>query len=217
MMKKQIVFILLAAVFVLTLFGCSSELNSGSEDVLYNDIVYKRTEFPNYSLELLHDNRTYIGDFYETYAYGQQLPWEVYTLNSNEDVLFSAHALWIRPGYVFPDEYGEDFTKAEYVISEGLLDTYKEETTPLITFEKSVKLEDIIAAEPTEVTEYTEYADVRLYYKNHADMTLLLQLCGKDGVYYLNVRSTLEGDPALYRINDEYVEALTAALAKTEA
>lgn len=212
-MKKQIGFILIAVIFILTLSGCGSEINHDNEDVLYNDIVYDRAEFPNYNLELLHDHRTYIGDFYETYSYGQQLPWEVFTLNDEENVLFSDHALWTRPGYVFPDEYGEEFTKAEYVIPEGILDTYSEEVTSLIAFNGSVKLEDVIASEPSELADYTEYKYVRFYYKDHADMTLLLQLCSKDGEYYLNVRADLSGDPVLYRINLEYVGALTSALA----
>lgn len=211
-MKKTISLLLTVVIICVALVGCSSELNSG-EDILYKDIVYKRTQFPNFNIEILEDSRTYIGDFAETYAYGQQLYWEVFTLNDAEDVLYSQHAVWIRPGYVFPDEYGEEFSKAEYVVSEGILDTYKEETTPLVTFDSVVKLEDIIEAESTPLTEYTSYERIRFYYKNHPDMTVFFYLFSHEGVYYLSVCEDNTGNDVFFKIKPEYVSVLTSVVA----
>lgn len=218
-MKKLTAILLLTVMACLMLVGCSTELNHSTDDILYNDIVYRRLgegEF-SYNLELHEDNKTYIGDFLETYDYGQQLPWEVYCMNEEANVLFSAHATWVRPGYSLPSEYGEVLTGAEYVISEGLLDTYVEETTPLVTFDKAVMLEDIIAAEPTEFDDpeaLTVYADVRFYYADHADISLRFPLVSMDGVFYLNVRDSALGTDIYYQINSEYVDMLTSAIDK---
>ena len=157
----------------------------------------------------------------ETYQYGQQLPWEVYSLNAEEKVLASAHAVWIKPGYVLPKEYGEAFASAEYVVSEGIDffmmdDTYSETATLLSSFSESVKLEDIIEAEASQVLEYTEHGTIRLKYKNHKDMFLLYTLCSHEDAYYLNVLQGTEGTDALFAIKPEYVELLTSALPKAE-
>ena len=110
-MKRVIIPIVIALLIIVSCviyLSCDANINSGEEDILYNDIVYKRTETLSFNLEFSEENAKYICDFYETYNYGQQLPWEVYTLNSDENVLCSAHAVWIKPGFVLPEEYGED-------------------------------------------------------------------------------------------------------------
>jgi hypothetical protein len=214
---KPIVSAFLIILGCVIFLSCHSNINSGADDILYNDIVYERTEVPNYNLEFTEDNAKYVGDFIETYDYGQELPWPVYALNSDENVLYSAHAVWVKPGYVFPKEFGEEFLSVDYVVTEGLdflviEDDYKETVTPLSTFTGSVKLEDIIASEPSDVTEFTEYAFIRLIYKNHANMRLYLKLCSSGGKYYLNVRQGENGTTALFEIKSEYVDLLTSQI-----
>lgn len=221
-MKRVIIPIVIALLIIagcVIYLSCDTSINNGAEDVLYNDIVYERTEFPNYNLEITEDNAKYVGDFMETYNYGQELPWEVYALNSEENVLYSAHAVWIKPGYVFPKEFGEEFSSVDYVVTEGIdflvmEDDYKEEVTPLTTFTGSVKLEDIIASKPSDVTEFTEHAFIRLIYKNHANMRLYYQLCSAEGKFYLNVRQGTDGATALFEIKPEYVDLLTSEVTK---
>lgn len=219
-MKRVIIPIAIALMIIIgcvIYLSCDSEINSGTEDVLYNDIVYERSDFPNFNLELSEKNTKYVGDFLETYAYGQQLPWEVYALNSEENVLASAHAVWIKPGYVFPGEFGEDFATVEYVVSDGIDffmidDEYTEVATTLATFEGSVKLEDIVVSEPTDIAGFAEHDFVRFVYKNHADMMLYFRLCSANGKYYLNILQGAEGTDALFEIKPEYVSLLTSAI-----
>ena len=216
-MRKIIALILISALACMMLAGCSNEINDGSRDALYNDVVYERSQFPNYNLAITEDNAKYIGDFIETYDSGYQLPWEVYVLNSEENVLYSAHAVWIKPGYAFPSEFGEDFLSADYVVTEGIdflvmEDEYKEIVTHLTTFDGSVKLENIIETEASDVSGYTEHDYIRLTYKNHANMSLYLTLCSLDGQYYLNVRQGADGEDALFKINPEYVDLFTSVI-----
>lgn len=210
---------MLAAFACMMLASCGLSMDGdtgrvGNAD--YNGVTYERTSYPNHNLVLLKEHESYIGDFIETYDNGYQIPWEVYVLNGEANVLFSAHAVWIKPGYVFPDEYGEAFSSAEYVVSEGLLDEYKEEVTPLITFEDGVTLADIIESEPADISDYTVHADIRFRYQNHADMAVLLSLCELDGQYYLNVIEDVSGASVLFRIKPEYTEAMTSAVADTQ-
>ena len=201
------------------LTGCQFAADGDADTVGnadYNGITYERTDFPNHNLVLLKETAQYIGDYIETYNYGYQIPWEVYVLNDEANILFSAHAIWIKPGYVFPDEYGEEFTCAEYVVSEGILDEYREEVTPLITFADAVTLADIIESEPSGISDYTQYADIRFCYRDHADMAISLALCGVDGQYYLNVREDGTGAAVLFRIKPEYAAILTSAIANTQ-
>lgn len=210
-MKRIISSILLAVLACLMLGGCSNELNYDQDDIRYNDIVYERTEYPNYNIVFIDDNEKYIGDFLETYDYGQQLLWEVYMHNEEGGLLYSAHAAWIKPGYVFPDEYGEPFKAAEYVVSDGILDEYWEEVTPLITFTEEVKLEDIIEAEKTEITEHKTYGYIRLLYRDFADVAIDVVLAEAEGVHYLIICKDATAEEEFFRIKDEYVELLTRA------
>lgn len=212
-MKRFLVLLATLLLFCLLFVGCGDGIGDG-RDAVYKETVYKRSEFPNYNIELLETHRKYVGDFIETYDYGNTLPWEVFLLNDEENVLYSHHALWLKPDYSLPSEYGETFSKAEYVVSEGIMDDYKEETTPLGNFAGDVVLEDIIAVEPTELKSPTTHTDVRFYYAEHADIVIRLKLVSEDGVYYLSVRTGKAGDDVFYRINDGYVEMLTSSLKK---
>jgi hypothetical protein len=217
--KKIIIFTLIAALACMMLTGCQFAADGDADTVGnadYNGITYERTDFPNYNLVLLKETAQYIGDYIETYNYGYQIPWEVYVLNDEANILFSAHAIWIKPGYVFPDEYGEEFTCAEYVVSEGILDEYQEEVKPLVTFEDGVTLADIIESDASEISDYTQYADIRFRYKNHADMAVLFALCEWNGQYYLNVCEDTTGNAVWFRIKTEYTDVLTSAVAKMQ-
>ena len=216
-MKKAVALILIAVFACMAFAGCQPEINSGEQDVLYNGIVYERSYDENYNVYLYEDNSWYVGDFLETYAYGQQLPWEVYVLNDEENVLYSAHALWLRPGYSIPGNFGEAFSSVEYIIPDGLdflvmEDYYEEEVTLLATFDEVVMLEDILMSEPSEITGYTEYDEIRFWYANHADMALRYPICGLDGKYYLNVRQGEYGTDEWHEIKAEYVDLLTSAI-----
>ena len=197
-------------------------INSGSRDALYNDIDYERSELSNYNISLFENNAKYVGDFMETYDYGQELAWEVYVLNDEANVLYSAHAVWVKPGYSFPGDFGEEFSSVEYVVTDGTNflgiedDGYTEKVTPLAIFDKNVKLEDIVEAESDELTGYTEYGYVRFIYKNHADMALYYKLCSIDGQYYLNIRQAGTGADAFFKIRAEYVDLLTSAIVSNQ-
>ena len=208
---------LIAVLAFAMLVGCQPELNSGERDILYNGIVYERCEGENFNVCIYEDNSWYIGDFLETYAYGQQLPWEVYVLNSEENVLYSPHATWVRPGYSIPGNFGEALACAEYVVSEGIdflvmEDEYWEQATLLITFEDTVMLEDIVDTEAVEISGYTEYYEIRFKFVHHADMALMYSICSLDGDYYLNVCLGEYGTDAWHKIKSEYVSILTSAI-----
>ena len=198
-----------------------SSINSGEHDVLYNDIVYERVELP-YNLRISEDNSKYSGgDYSEIYAYGQEVLWEIFVLNDEENVLYSAVYVWVKPGYELPGDFGEELASVDYVVSEGvdflvMRDGYTEEVTHLANLDGNVKLENIVASEPTEISEFTERGTIRFMYKNYKDMSLDLDLCESDGGYYLNVKQGSEGTDAFFLINAEYLALLTSALPSAE-
>ena len=207
------------------LVGCMPRINDncedGCEDILYNDIVYERYGYLDYNLDLTEENSKYIGDFAETYDNGGELLWEVYALNDEENVLYTAYTTWLKPGYVLPKEFGEDFLSVEYVIPNGIdfdiiPDDYTEEVFPLKTFEGSVKLEDLVETVPSDITEFTEHNSLRFIYKDHADIRLWLDICKAGDKYYLNVRQGDGGVNSLHEIKPEYVELLTSAIPEAE-
>lgn len=198
-----------------------SSINSGETDVLYNDIVYERVDISG-NLRLYEDNSKYAGgDYKEIFEYGQERLWEIRVLNENENVLYSVQYVWLKPGYELPGDFGEEFSSANYVVYEGidarvLPDAYVELVNEhLADFEGGVKLEDIVASEPTDVAEFTAHGAICFTYKNHTDMALYYDLCEADGKYYLNVLQGSEWTDALFEIKAEYVELLTAALPKS--
>lgn len=207
-MKKILIIMILVLCFVCV--GCSN-IGDG-EDIKLDGIVYKRDVIPNYNMWLSETDRIYVGDFIQTYEYGQELPWEVYALNEERNVLYSAHAIWLKPGYVLPDEYGENFSQAEYVISEGILDDYTEESTLITTFTEEVKLENIINSEPTQLENVESFGDIRLTYTDHKNINIRLTLCKSGETYYLNVLEDVRGDSVYYEIKEGYVSLLTSAL-----
>jgi hypothetical protein len=201
---------------VLAACGSTEGINSGTEDILYNDIVYERCHDMNYNLYLYEDHSHYIGDFIEIYAYGQEFPYPVHVLNDEENVLFSPHATWVRPGYSLPDNFGVELSSLEYVIRSEfdfniIEDNYTEEATLLITFTETVMLEDIVDAEPSEIAGYVEYDEIRCRYTDHADMGSVYTLASLDGNYYLNV-SLNDGSDEWHKIKEEYVELITSAI-----
>ena len=198
-----------------------SSINSGEYDVEYNDIVYVRGDL-GYNLRLYEDNSKYSGGDYRVIVeYGQEVLLKVRVLNDQENVLYSALDVWLKPGYELPGAFGEEFSTAEYLVSEGLDELveadfyYTEEATPLATFDKSVKLEDIVESEASDISVSDEVIDecneIRFKYKNHADIALILAICNYEGEYYLDVR-TSEGDHEWFKIKPEYVDVLTSAI-----
>jgi hypothetical protein len=101
-------------------------------------------------------------------------------------------------------------------IADTSLDEYKEEVTPLITFEGKVTLGDIIEAEVSDIEGYTVHDEIRFRYKNHADIAVLLTVCSLDDQYYLNVEVDGTGDIELFKIKADYVEVLTSAIQEKE-
>ena len=199
----------------------SPPINSGTDNILYNDIVYERTS-PKYNLEISDKNAEYIGDFKEILEYGQEALLPVHKLNSDANILYS-HVIWLKPGYSLPSEYGEEFMSVEYVASEGtdfsiIADEYNEKATLLDTFEGSVKLEDIIESQASELapTEDNIYGGIRFFYKNHADLRLIFAIGSIDGEYYLDVRHSTEGTHNWFKIKPEYVDLLTSAIFKKQ-
>jgi hypothetical protein len=175
----------------------------------------------DYNLTISEDNAKYIGDYGELYAYGQEYLYEVRELNSEANMLYTPHATFLKTGYTQPSPYGEDFSYVEYVVSEGIdfkgmPDNYTEEATLLATFNESVKLEDIIESDPSDITvslEVIEECDeIRFKYKNHADISLIFYIYGSEGQYYLDVRHAKEGTHEWFKIKPEYVDLLTSAI-----
>jgi hypothetical protein len=190
------------------------------DNIEYNEIVYERVEI-DYNLAITEDNSKYIGDYSQLYAYGQEYLYEVRVLNSEENMLYTAHATFLRPGYSLPTPFGEEFTGAEYVVSEGIdfqviPDDYTEVATPLATFDGSVKLEDIVESESSDITVSEEVIDecdeIRFAYKNHVDIFLLLVIYNHEGQYYLNVRNPAGDTHEWFKIKPEYVDLLTSAI-----
>ena len=219
-MRKIATLLLIAIIACVALSGCvTKELNNGTRDILYNGIVYERCDDMNYNLYMYEDHSHYIGDFLELYAYGQEFPYPVHVLNDEENVLFSPHATWIKPGYILPDNFGVALSSIEYVIPSGLdfniiEDDYTEVVTPLMTFTETVVLEDILEIEATEITEISEcvvYDKIRCRYVGYADMASVYTIISLEGKYYLNVRLN-DGADEWHEIKEEYVELLTSAI-----
>ena len=228
-MLKVIIPIVIALAIIV---GCVIYLNydntinseEDTDNIEYNEMVYERVDI-DYNLAITEDNAKYIGDYSQLYAYGQEFLYEVRVLNSEENMLYTAHATFLRPGYSLPTPFGEEFTGAEYVVSEGIdfqviPDDYTEVATPLATFDGSVKLEDIVESEPSDITVSEEVIDecdeIRFAYKNHADIFLLLVIYNHEGQYYLNVRDPAGDTCQWFKIKPEYVDLLTAAIPKAQ-
>ena len=225
--------VIIPIVIVLSIIlGCVIYLNydttiNSDEDpnnIEYNEIVYERVDI-DYNLAITEDNSRYVGDYSQLYAYGQEYLFEVRVLNGEENMLYTAHATFLKPGYSLPTPFGEEFTGAEYVASEGIdfqviPDDYEEVATPLATFEGSVKLEDILESETSDITVSEEVIDecdeIRFAYKNHADVFLLLVIYNHEGEYYLDVRSPAGDAHQWFKIRSEYVDLLTSAIPKKQ-
>ena len=197
-------------------------INSGEFDVLYNDIVYVRAE-PSYNLKISEENAKYSGgDYAEVYAYGQEVLWEIYVLNEDENLLYSSIYVWAKPGYEVPQDFGEEFSSVNYVVSEGadfliMPDVYVETVNErLADFESGITLEDIVFEEATEVESFTYHGSIRFDLTNHKDLSLYYDLCKAGDKYYLNVMQNPDGADALYEIRPEYVELLTSLISEAE-
>ena len=197
-------------------------LNKGEDNFTYNGVLYERTDM-DYNLTISEDNAKYVGDYGQLYAYGQEYIYEVYELNSESNILYTPHATFLKQGYTPPTPYGEDFSYVEYVVSDGIdfkgmPDLYTEEATLLASFDSSVKLEDIIESESSNITvseeALEECNEIRFAYKNHADILLMFYIYGADGEYYLDVRHAVDGTHEWFKIKAEYVELLTSAIPK---
>ena len=226
-MGRVIIPIVIALAIII---GCVVYLNydntinseENSDNIEYNEVVYERVQI-NYNLTITEDNSKYIGDYSQLYAYGQEYLYEVRVLNGEENMLYTAHATFLKPGYSLPTPFGEEFLGADYVVSEGIdfqviPDNYTEVATPLVTFDTPVKLEDIVESESSDITVSEEVIDecdeIRFAYKNHSDIFLLLVIYNHEGQYYLNVRNP-EGDThQWFKIREEYVDLLTSAIPK---
>ena len=227
-MLKVIIPIVIALAIII---GCVIYLNydntinseENPDNIEYNEIVYERVQI-DYNLAITEDNSKYIGDYSQLYAYGQEYLYEVRVLNSEENMLYTAHATFLRPGYSLPTPFGEEFTGAEYVVSEGIdfqviPDDYTEVATPLATFDDSVKLEDIVESESSDIIVSEDVIDecdeIRFAYKNHVDIFLLLVIYSHEGQYYLNVRNPAGDTHQWFKIKPEYVDLLTSAIPKS--
>lgn len=201
-----------------TTINCEDDPNN----IEYNELVYERVDI-DYNLAITEDNSKYVGDYSQIYAYGQEYLYEVRVLNGEENMLYTAHATFLKPGYSLPTPFGEEFTGAEYVVSEGIdfqviPDDYTEVATPLVTFQGSVKLEDIVESESSDITVSEDVIDecneIRFAYKNHKDVFLLLVIYNYEGQYYLNVRNPSGDTCEWFKIKPEYVDVLTSAIPK---
>ena len=163
----------------------------------------------------------------QIYAYGQEWIYDVFQLNDEANVLYTPHATFVKQGYEHPSLFGEDIATAEYVVSEGIdfkgiPDEYTETATLLATFDNSVRLEDIIESEPSDITITEEQVkkcdEIRMKYKNHADLYMVFYIYGADGQYYLDICDyDFENNVAnhqWFKINPEYVGLLTSAIVK---
>lgn len=217
-MALPIIFAVTVIICCIIYLNHDSSINSGETDVLYNDIVYARVELsPN--ARLSEDNSKYSGGDYKLILdYGQERLLDVRVLNDNENLLYSAIHVWVKPGYEPPTDFGEEFSAAYYVVAEGhdalvVPDEYVENVNEhLADFDTAVKLEDIVASEPTDIAEYTERGIIRFNCKNHADISFDYALCEADGKYYLNVMQGSDWTDTFFEIKAEYVGLLTSAM-----
>ena len=198
-------------------------MNHGEENITYNGFVYEKIDL-HYNLTFSEENANYIGDYGQIYAYGQEHIYEVRELNKEANILYTPHATFLKTGYSQPSIYGEDFSCAEYAVSEGfdfkgMPDNYTETATLLATFEGSVKLEDIIESASSNITvseeAIEECAEIRFKYKNHADLALMFYIYGIDGQYYLDVQHA-DGAHEWFKIKAEYVDLLTSAISQVQ-
>ena len=198
-------------------------LNKGEEDVTYNGVLYERADL-HYNIEHSEENAKKIGLYGQIYAYGQEYMFDLYQLNEN--ILYTPHATFLKSGYPQPSLFGEDLVDAEYVVSEGINfkgmpDEYVEEVTPIATFDKSVKLEDIIEIDPSDISvseeEFEECDEIRFHYKNHDGLYLMLYIYGVDGNYYLDICDYVDDveNHKWHKIKPEYLELLTSAIPKS--
>ena len=197
-------------------------LNKGEEDVTYNGVLYERVDL-HYNIEHSEENAKKIGLYGQIYAYGQEHMYDLYQLNEN--ILYTPHTTFLKSGYPQPSLFGEDLADAEYVVSEGINfkgmpDDYVEEVTPIATFDKSVKLEDIIEIDPSDISvskeEFEECDEIRFHYKNHDGLYLMLYIYGVDGNYYLDICDYVDDveNHKWHKIKPEYVDIITAAIPK---
>ena len=197
-------------------------LNKGEEDVTYEGVLYERVDL-HYNIEHSEENAEKIGGYGQVYAYGQEYIYDLYQLNEN--ILYTPHATFIKSGYPIPTLFGEDLASAEYVVSEGINfkgipDDYVEEATLLATFDKSVRLEDIIESEPCDIVvseeAFKECDEIRFMYKNHAGLYMMLYIYGADGDYYLDICDYVDDmeHHKWHKIKPEYIELLTSAIPK---
>ena len=215
-----LVFAVVIIIVCIVVLNTDFTLNKGEEDITYNGIVYEKTLL-NCNLTISEDHAKYIGDYSEIYAYGQEWIYEVYQVNDEANILYTPHATFVRSGYSLPSIFGEDYSYVEYVVSEGIdfagmPDDYKEEATLLATFDKSVKLEDVIETEPANITisemDIDNCEQIRFKYKNHSDIFATFYIYGVDGDYYLDVRNSVDGTHEWFKIKPEYVGLLTSAI-----
>ena len=199
-------------------------LNKGENDVTYNGVVYERVDL-HYNIEHSEENAKKIGSYGQLYAYGQEYIYDLYQLNEN--ILYTPHATFFKSGYPHPSLFGEELANAEYVVSEGINfkgmpDDYTEEATLLATFDKSVKLEDIIESEPSDIIiseeAFKECNEIRFQYKNHDGLYLMLYIYGVDGQYYLDICDYVDDveNHKWHKIKPEYVGLLTSAIRDVE-
>ena len=227
-MKLPLRFILPLVAAILIIIACVIYLNTdftmnkGERDVTYEGVVYERINL-HYNIEHYEENSKKIGGYGELYAYGQEYIYDLYQLNEN--ILYTPHATFLRSGYSQPPLFGEDLATAEYVVSEGIdfkgmPDNYTEEATLLATFNESVRLEDIIESDPSNINvsdeEIKKCDEIRFKYKNHDGFYLLFYIYSVDGQYYLDICDydfeNNVGNHKLHKIKPEYVGLLTSTI-----
>ena len=231
-MKLPLRFILPLVAAILIIIACviylntDLTLNKGENDITYNGVVYERVSL-HYNISHTEVNSKKIGSYGQVVAYGQEWLYDVYQLNDELNILYTPHATFAKQGYPYPSLFGEDIASAEYVVSEGrdlkgMPDDYTETATLLDTFDNSVRLEDIIESQPSDITiteeEVEECNEIRMRYKNHADLYMIFYIYGADGQYYLDICDyDFENNVAnhqWFKIKPEYVGLLTSAIGK---
>ena len=237
-MKLPLRFILPIVIAVVIIIACiiylntDFTLNKGEEDITYNGVVYERVN-AHYNIVISEKNAKYIGIYGQLYAYGQVYNYDVYQVNDEANILYTPHTTFVRSGYSLPSIFGEEYSYVEYVVSEGtdfagMPDDYTEEATLLATFDKSVKLEDVIETEPSNITvskvDIDNCDEIRFKYKNHSDVFATFYIYGVEGNYYLDIceydydAEDLENaaNHQWYKIKPEYVDLLTSAMTDAE-
>ena len=87
---------------------------------------------------------------------------------------------------------------------------------------KSVKLEDIIESEPSDIIvseeAFKECNEIRFQYKNHDGLYLMLYIYGVDGDFYLDICDYVDDveNHKWHKIKPEYIALLTSAIPKAE-